>query len=396
MGKTLILLSLFSCIILSSLPVQEAWCNDSVSVARVDSINQVDTAKQVKESNLEHYGRSFLRFGRFINKLMESFSDVDTNYIKPQLYNYQVMLQATASFENFTIRSRETNQSISFAPKNYYKIGPYLGWRWIFLGYTFDVKKLWLGGSTRKPRTEFDISLYSTLFGIDFYYRRTGNDYQIHTLNLGRNIKTSFMENTDFSGINVGVTGLNFYYIFNHRRFSCPAAFSESTCQRRSAGSFIAGLSWTRQSLNFDCDLLQSIINSNPDTRNAKMDSSLMVRNLKYTDISVSAGYAYSWVFARNWLVCATMSPALAYNHTHGELERITDLSFNNINIDFIGRFSVVWNNTRWFAGANAIMHSYNYKKSRFSTTNFFGSINVYFGYNFSLRKQYRKSRDEK
>ena len=46
--------------------------------------------------------------------------------------------------------------------------------------------------------------------------------------------------------------GLNLYYIFNNRRFSYPAAFSQSTNQRRSAGSFIIGFSVSAHNLDFD------------------------------------------------------------------------------------------------------------------------------------------------
>ena len=54
--------------------------------------------------------------------------------------------------------------------------------------------------------------------------------------------------------------GLNLYYIFNNRRFSYPAAFSQSTNQRCNAGSFIAGFSVSTHNLNFDYTKLPEII----------------------------------------------------------------------------------------------------------------------------------------
>ena len=50
-----------------------------------------------------------------------------------------------------------------------------------------------------------------------------------------------------------------------------------------------------------------------------------------------------------------------------------------------------MWNNTRWYAGASAILHGYSYHKDTFSTNNAFGSINIYFGYNFVKRKPKKK-----
>ena len=123
-----------------------------------------------------------------------------------------------------------------------------------------------------------------------------------------------------------------------------------------------------------------------------KLDSGLMFNDVKYKNISVSGGYAYNWVFARNWLAAISLSVSLNYNQSVGDLlkderSRFRDFSFQNITFDGTGRFGVVWNNTRWFAGMSAIIHSYNYRKSQFSTNNNFGSLNFYVGMNFKRKK---------
>ena len=108
--------------------------------------------------------------------------------------------------------------------------------------------------------------------------------------------------------------------------------------------------------------------------------------------LNLSVGYGYNWVFARNWLLGASLSLALAYKWSSGDTNQPSDdFSFKNINLDGVGRLGVVWNNTKWYFGSNVIVHSYNYRKSRFATNNFFGSLNIYCGFNFSLRKSYRK-----
>jgi len=61
---------------------------------------------------------------------------------------------------------------------------------------------------------------------------------------------------------------------------------------------------------------------------------------------------------------------------------------FNSMAVDGVGRFALVWNNSRWYAGASAILHAYNYRKSRFSTNNMFGTLNFYVGYNFGKRSR--------
>jgi hypothetical protein len=106
-------------------------------------------------------------------------------------------------------------------------------------------------------------------------------------------------------------------------------------------------------------------------------------------------GYAYNWVFAKNWLFCSSLSLALAYKRTRGETYSSKDiLNLNNVNIDGIGRFGLVYNNMRWYAGASVIARAYNYHKSRFAANNIFGSLNMYVGYNFGARSRYKKNKE--
>ena len=94
-----------------------------------------------------------------------------------------------------------------------------------------------------------------------------------------------------------------------------------------------------------------------------------------------------------NWLFNASLSAGLAYNQSNSDTDgshshlRFKDFSFKNFNLDGIGRFGVVWNNTKWYAGASTVIHSYNYKKEQFSTNNWFGSLNIYVGVNFGKKR---------
>ena len=338
---------------------------------------------QKKKPFIKKLGDAFI-------KLFENFSKVDTTYIEPQKYNYAAMLQNTNTYERYNITSSQGN-NFTFAPEPRIKFGPYFGWRWLFLGYTIDFNEL----GKKSRGTEFDLSLYTSVFGIDLFYRKTGSNYKISSASLDTDhvINTQPLNGIDFDGINVGIKGLNLYYIFNHRHFSYPAAFSQSTIQRRSCGSWLCGLGYTKHSLKIDWDKLYNTVAERlgEDVAERYMDNSLKLKEIKYTDLSVSCGYAYNWVFAHNWLAAASVSAALGYKNTTGNdnSDMLSFHSFNlrNFNIDGVGRFAIVWNNMRWFAGMSAIVHSYNYKKTQFSTNSMFGSMNIYFGLNFGKKK---------
>jgi len=327
---------------------------------------------------------------RIINGLygfVKEFSRVDTNYIEPQQYNYTLMLQNTNTYERYRIRTQKGND-ISFAPQPSVKLGPYVGWRWVFLGYTIDLTNI----GSDNTKKEFDLSLYSSQIGIDLFYRRTGNDYKIRNIFLNDNVDTKPLKNMEYSGLTASIKGFNLYYIFNHRKFSYPAAFSQSTIQRRSCGSALVGMGYTKHSLSVDWNKLYNLVSDKLGSQvaNEYMDESLTFGKIKYIDLSVSGGYAYNWVFARNWLFASSLSLALGYKKTYSDVEHnssiFRDFSIRNFNIDGVGRFGLVWNNMKWYFGASTILHSYNYRKKQFSTNNFFGSLNIYIGFNFDRR----------
>ena len=340
-----------------------------------------------------HKKTFFHRIGNMFTRFFREFNNTDTLYIEPQRYNYTVMLQNTNTYEVYTLYG-EGGQKISFAPDPSYRLGPYLGWRWVFLGYTIDLKHI-NASSNHTNKKEFDLSLYSSMLGVDLFWRQTGNDYHIQSMDLGDNINTDAMHKVDFDGFKASIKGLNLYYIFNHRRFSYPAAYSQSTIQRKSAGSWMVGLGYTDHKLEVDWNKLSNVVDERlnkqaAEESKAHIDSSLMFSTIKYSDISATVGYGYNWVFAKNWLFNASLSLGVAYNHSRSDVEKskfdFKNFNFKNFNLDGVGRFGIVWNNMKWYVGASTIIHSYNYKKDHFSTNNSFGSVNIYVGVNFGKR----------
>lgn len=333
--------------------------------------------------------RSFLRkTWDGAKSIIKEFNNVDTAYIEPQHYKFTTTLMSTYSFEKYRITSK-TGQTIEFSPEARVKIGPYFGWSLLFWGYTFELAYI-----SSKKKKEFDLSIYTSMFGVDFFLRNTGRDYRIRSLDLNDKAVEDSVSGIPFDGLNVSITGLNAYYIPNHRKFSYPAAFSQSTCQRKSAGSFMFGGGYTRHALKLDFDKLKSAVGRVSPQSVERLDSGLMFKDIKYTDISLSAGYGYNWVFSTNWLLSVSLSAALGYKHTTGDrwvdLALLRDFSFTNFNIDGVGRLGVIWNNSKWYFGAYGIIHSYNYRKSQFQTNNYFGNVKVYIGINFGRKKSHR------
>lgn len=319
-------------------------------------------------------------------RIIRGFSKIDTNYIEPQAYNFTVMLQNTTTFEGYTLRNNNS-QGVRFSPRPSYKLGPYVGWRWVFLGYTLDLAAT--GGGARQS---INLSLYANQVGIDLFYRKSGNNYRVERVWIGDDYNTKAMRNVDFDGFESSERGFNFYYIFNHHKFSYPAAYSQSTIQRRSCGTALAGLSYSRHSVLVDWQKFFELTDEKlgGGTAEAVLDTTLHTAKVQYTDFSLSGGYAYNWVFAHNWLFDISLQLALGYKQSHSDVSRrqgfFRDFSFHNFNVDGVSRVGLVWNNMRWYFGASAIFHTYNYRQRLFRANTTFGNVNIYFGYNFGKR----------
>ena len=323
-------------------------------------------------------------FKRAIKKFM-NFSDFDTLYISPNRYNYALMATHFSNFEYYSGTSEFPQpQKLSFSPNPHNKIGLYFGWRWIFLGWSVDIDDIYRKTNRKNKGTEFDLSLYSSKLGVDIFYRRTGNNYKIHKIRgFYDEIPSDYSE--DFSGLKVDIKGLNLYYIFNNRKFSYPAAFSQSTNQRRNAGTFIAGFSISKHNLDFDYQQLPAYIQE-------RMNPGMKVNKIKYTNANISFGYAYNWVFARNCLACLSLTPAIAYKASDVDAETQEGKAwYSKFNLDFLLRAGVVYNNGKYFVGTSFVGKNYNYHRNNFSLDNGFGTLQVYVGFNFHLRKEYRK-----
>ena len=361
--------------LLLSLSLQAQPGKENISVA--DSV-QGDSSNIAKPS----------AFKRVIKKFM-NFSDFDTLYISPNRYNYALMVTHFSNFEYYSVTSELPQpQKLSFSPNPHNKIGLYFGWRWIFLGWSVDVDDIYRKTNRKNRGTEFDLSLYSSKLGVDIFYRRTGNNYKIHKIRgFYDEIPSNYSEN--FNGLKVDIKGLNLYYIFNNRKFSYPAAFSQSTNQRRNAGTFIAGFSISKHNLDFDYLQL-------PEYIQERMNPGMKVNKIKYTNANISFGYAYNWVFARNCLACISLTPAIAYKASDVDAETHEGKQwYSKFNLDFLLRAGVVYNNGKYFVGSSFVGKNYNYHRNNFSLDNGFGTLQIYAGFNFNLRKEYRKKKSK-
>ena len=137
---------------------------------------------------------------------------------------------------------------------------------------------------------ELNFNSYGRRFGFDVIYQDAKNFSGWHD--------HEGMERVELSDgqMSVKTLNLNVFYVFNSRRFSYPAAFSQSYIQRRSAGSFLLATSAMGQRATIEGDYEMQ---------------------LKMTNIALGAGYGYNYVPSRGWLLHISALPTfIVYSKT--------------------------------------------------------------------------------
>lgn len=348
-----------------------------------------ENAEQPKHPRLQNAKQTMKKKMNIFKRFIKSFDDYDTTYISPNYYNYTTMLQNTNNFQTYRVQGKSTDgtkQTIYTKPVPNVKLGPYFGWRWIFLGYTFDISHPSAPGKT----SEFNFSLYSSMLGCDFLYIHNNGDYRLRKAEGFDEVEPKSVKGMPFTGLDANTLSFSAYYVFNHRHFSYLAAYNQSTVQRKSCGSGLLGAGYSRQHIKFDYTQLPTTLIG--DANNEKIIDELKFNEINYKYYYISGGYGYNWVFARNWLLAGSIMPSVGLRKAKGEKlkgnEVLVDIA--NLSFDCTSRLGLVWNNAHWFAGASLISHLYMYHKDRLSITNSVNFVNVYVGFFFHRKKQYR------
>ena len=188
---------------------------------------------------------------------------------------------------------------------------------------------------------EFNLNYYSSRISLGFSYQRSeslaGDVY--------RDDHLSTMESGDLT---LKVVNLAGYYTFNHRRFSFPAVFNQSYIQRRSAGSWLAGISYQGGIIETSDELKTR----NPNAPDVSIDVG---------HVGIGGGYGYNWVLGKRWLLHFSMLPTfVVFNRNkmtvNGNDKEAQHMRFNMI---FNERAAIVYNfSPRYFAGITLVMNN--------------------------------------
>ncbi len=301
--------------------------------------------KQLIATNFEINNPSinYPKFARFIVKVYNwgdrTFNSYDPEYVVNVGKNWKLTGNSYNWGESNVLYFQDRNY-IRMYSSIYSDVGANLGFMALNIGYTINANNL-IGNPTNY-RKNMRYSFTCGLFAANVIRTDTRGGMKI--THFG---ERKLNKRLAFNNIYQSNTEVDLYYFFNNKRYSQAAAYCYSKYQLKSAGSFIAGLNYGKQSIDLDFSQL-------PAELAAEMPGNHMKYNFNYNSYNILFGYAYNWVLhPRRWLINATMLPSVGYKHSY---EDSTDGKKDMFSLTAKAMLAVVYNHRSLFASLNGRM----------------------------------------
>jgi len=209
----------------------------------------------------------------------------DTLYIKRP--GGKLRLKMRGNLSGTTIESKDKAEGGTIEAK--YKTATRgtisVGASYLGISLTVSVNPGSLAGKNKD--IEYNLNAYGNRFGLEACFQ----DSKTLSGDIRQNEYSYHMAKGDLRYTMFSFTG---YYAFNHRRFSYPAAFTQSYIQKRSAGSWLVG-----------CAFQSGRIKTTDNAPDELKDTSVSTNSF-----AIGGGYGYNFV-VKKWLFHASAQPSL-------------------------------------------------------------------------------------
>ena len=305
---------------------------------------------------------------RAYNFYSKAFNNYDTAYVVGVKEDFRIMLINNDWLDGYGGIIADNDMKVFMHSGVSSSVGLHFSYMGIGYTYMFDLDNVFGGDPTRHMK--WDLSFATSRFSFEAYRsRNTG------TVTIGRfgDYNNKRPANKKFDGLTRVSSGYDIYYFFNHRKYSQAAAYSYSKIQKRSAGSVIAGFLVATQDVDIDFSSL-------PEDMKLYLPEWTEQYKYHYRSYSFLVGYAYNWVFHRNWLFNITMAPSLGWRHSFDDS---VDGKRNMFAIDLRGRLGLVYNVGHFFYGLQLLVDGHFYHSKDHNFINSLQDLTISIGVRF-------------
>lgn len=280
--------------------------------------------------------------------------NIDTNYITRPTTKWTIVARMNVSGAKIETEGIDNGIPFKSEMKADYKSTLSVGVSYLGFSLSAALNPAKLLGRYRDY--ELNFNSYGKRYGFDIIYQDAHNFNGWHDHEgMDRIVLQDGM-------LKVKTLNVNAFYVFNSRRFSYPAAFTQSYIQRRSAGSFMLAASGQGQHATLDYT--------------QKTD-------MKMTNIGLGMGYGYNFVPGEGWLLHLSALPTfIVYSKTSMTFgDNRVPLSYHFPEVIITGRGAVVrqWSNK--FLGLSMVFNFTNIgNEERLAVHNIKWRVRTFFG----------------
>ncbi len=287
------------------------------------------------------------------NKINRAINSYDPEYIGPTGKSGKVRLISDNWSDQYFIKL-DPKTKIDMLSEPFYTLGinvSYLG-----IGYTYSLDLSNIIGNRPATHTQHKFGFGTQMFQLDYKYNSSKGGSRIRRFSK---VPSDVKVNHFFPGTDIKTWSVTGYYFFNNKKYSQGAAYSFSKLQKKSAGTFLAGLSYARADLYFDFEQL-------PEDLRPYLEQETKQYRFHYRNMSLLAGYAYNLVLHRRLLLNITVLPGIGFNKC---FEDSQEHKISMVAGTLHGGTSLAYNLDFLFFGFDAKWDMLLYKTSRYSLT---------------------------
>jgi len=276
----------------------------------------------------------------------------------------------------------DKSAKLNYSPNDYGVIGVNVRLNWLGIAFGYAPKNLQENFKGITTYTNLKLNGYGKKIGFDLYYLDYSGFYLNNTKEvLGNNYTLKHYIRPDLNTINIGA---NYYYIFNHKRYSYRSTFIQNEIQKHSAGSLLLNGSLNYFYLSADSSIV-------PKQAESNFSREANIKKGSFYSLSIMPGYGHTLVLKQRFFLTLSICGGINLQQQHytSQGNNATILLNEFVAIPrAMARSGIGYNSPTFFTGILALGDVYNLplgNKERISYS--VGSISFYLGYHFNLPK---------